>query len=1115
MAFELIEASAGTGKTFSITSRFILLLVDLTLQVGQILVLTFTEAATAELRERIRLRIREVRDVLESGRLDAMEDIGLRTGLQAVLTGPEEHTQAVKRLTNALIAFDEASIFTIHGFCRRVLSEQAFASGADFTAEVLTDDLPLLEEVVADFARSHLGTLSVEEYGWCVEHSVFFDGASESDWRMSGRVMTSERLKTLHTIVSSPFIRLVPEGMTVEEARKQRDPAGLALAVTYELVTFVRAGLTRRKLEAGIISFGDMLLNVHTALTGPGGPRLAEALRASFRAALIDEFQDTDPLQYDIIRRIYQDSDAPVVFVGDPKQAIYSFRGGDIFTYFSATANIPQERRKTLDINYRSARDLVAAVSAIFTFTGNTMPFADGGRTGFPVVTAHHPAGKEARELPAAPARAALHWFLLPEPSADRKGAAYGWTKSAVEPVVIQAVVREIAELVGPAPTVQGVLSHGDIAILVRTNVQAAKCQQALVDAGIPCIVRSAGSVFGSVSARELLFLLRAVVAPGNDGSVSTALLTSSLGYTAAELAALKQDTAAYGAIAERLVRLRKVWEGSQHGFMRMATALLSEGGLASGGKPVAEHILVFADAERRLTDMLHLIELLHQESILHPGPDHLTHWLERQIADLTMENEEASIRLETDAQRVQIVTVHSSKGLEYPVVFCPFTYEGCDVKLSKKGIVFCHDERDMAAIGRGEIPVLTADCGSPERMQHHMRRQHEARSEDVRLLYVALTRARQRCYVSWGLVNNMEDAALSYLLLEKADRAVLKGLGHAGVIAPVQRMIRASHGAMSSSQVRVTSRPPAVQHGDGEMHDGTSLRARTFDRLMVPASWQYTSYTSLTSEWVRSGKDTDGAVELPAMAPVAGDSIFAFPSGARTGKVWHRLFEVLDFGATDEQTACAVEKILKRNSFDITLVPAVQAMVRAVLARPLGPAQFRLRSVGRHSCVRELDFVFSCRHYATADVRAALARSGSGAHPAFIRAAGGLHDRDVRGFMIGTIDLLVGHEGRFYLIDYKSNNLGPTPEHYGERGMLDAMAREHYYLQYLIYTVAVHRYLRTRVPGYGYERHFGGVFYLFLRGMAAGTGQGVFFDRPALSLVNALESRLLAGEGS
>jgi exodeoxyribonuclease V beta subunit len=633
------------------------------------------------------------------------------------------------------------------------------------------------------------------------------------------------------------------------------------------------------------------------------------------------------------------------------------------------------------------------------------------------------------------------------------------------------------------------------------------------VDAGIPCIVKSAGSVFGSVSARELLYLLRAVVTPGNDGSVSAALISSTLGHTATGLAELKQETASYGAIADRLLYLRKLWEGSQNGFMRMATALLYEGGLAAGGAPVAEHVLAFVDAERRLTDLLHLIELLHQESILHPGPDHLVHWLERQIADLTKENEEASIRLETDAQRVQIVTVHSSKGLEYPVVFCPFTYEGSDVKLAKKGIVFCHDEQDMAAIGRGEIPVLTADCGSAERTEHHARHKQEARSEDIRLLYVALTRARQRCYVVWGLVNNMEDAALSRLLFDDPDRAVLKGLGHSGVIAPVLRMVKASGGAMSSSQVVPNPRLAAATAADAEMHDAAHLHARVFERSSVPASWQYTSYTSLTSDWVRSGKDTDGAVTGPETGPAPGDSIFAFPSGARTGKVWHRFFEHLDLGGTDEQTAAAVEKMVKRNSFDPVFVPAVNAMVRATLDQPLGPSGFRLRDVDTRSCVRELDFIYACRRYMTADVRAALGHPGAGVDPLFIRAAGGLRDRDIRGFMIGTIDLLVHHDGRFYILDYKSNNLGSSPEHYNRRGMMDAIAREHYYLQYLIYTIAVHRYLRTRIPGYAYEEHFGGVYYLFLRGMSAGTGQGVFFDRPSLTLVTALESRLMPAE--
>ena len=262
----------------------------------------------------------------------------------------------------------------------------------------------------------------------------------------------------------------------------------------------------------------------------------------------------------------------------------------------------------------------------------------------------------------------------------------------------------------------------------------------------------------------------------------------------------------------------------------------------------------------------------------------------------------------------------------------------------------------------------------------------------------------------------------------------------------------------------------------------------------------------------MRSGRDTDAVVAAPPARP-EGHSIFAFPAGARTGKAWHALFEHLDLQAGEEDIRKAVESMLDRHDFGREFGPAMTGMVQTALTSPLGPDGVRLSTVGAESCARELDFVFACKHFRTAEFRALLIDPASGLHASFAGASASLRDRDIQGFMIGTIDLLFRHGERFYIIDYKSNNLGGDAGLYAPASLAAAMAREHYYLQYLIYTVAVHRYLRTRLPGYTYDTHFGGVMYLFLRGMTAGTQQGVFFDRPTGSLINALEARLFGGE--
>jgi exodeoxyribonuclease V beta subunit len=1113
MAFELIEASAGTGKTYCITTRYLSLLLESGLAVNQILVVTFTEAATAELRDRIRVRIREVRDLIESDRLAMLEDPDLRDTLERLTRGPGAAERAVKRLTNAIISFDEAAIFTIHGFCTRVLREQAFSTGMDFSAEVMTDDLPVLETVVADFARSQLDSLTAEEFGWCVEHSVFFGGATENDWRVTGRLLTSKELKALHELIADPLLEIIPADPGLASARARKDPEAVALAMTHALITYAREGLARQKNQMRVLSFGDMLVRVHQALEGPGGGQLAANLRAAYRAALIDEFQDTDPLQYDIIRMIYEGTASPVVFVGDPKQAIYSFRGGDIYTYFRATAAIPETQQTTLSVNYRSAKDLVASVAKVFTATERRTPFADEGKTVFPEVTAHHEKGKEPRVIHDAAPRGALHWLLLPGPDGTGKAGGFTWTKGNAEPVVIAAVVREIGGLIARSKEVQGGLRPSDIAVLVRSNAQARFVQANLLKAGIPCIVKTLSSVYASVAAGEWLALLRAVAHPGNDADVSAALLTPSLGYTARDVAALKQDAAAYGRLAERLIALRMLWEGSQNGFMRMSSALLHEPGLALDGAAVASRLLIYADAERRLTDLLHLTELLHQESILRPGHDHLVHWLEERIAESDDENEEASIRLESDAARVQIVTVHMSKGLEYPVVFCPYTFEGKSYKLTNENVIRYHELRKRKAPASEEF-VHRADIGSAERKEHFDKRVREDRSESIRHLYVALTRARQRCYVVWGHVNNMEDAALSYLLFteDKRERKALAAAGHDAVVAPVLRLVAASKGAMASSVIDpgkdVPGPAPVLTPVQAE------LEPRTFARGHVRPSWMYASYTSLTSEWVRSGRDTDAVVIAPAVQ-AEGRSIMAFPAGARTGKAWHAFFEHLPFDAGDKAVQTAVDRMLERHGFNAEFSPAMCSMVRTVLETPLGPDGIRLASVPADACARELDFVFACGRFRTAELRVFMADHREAFPEACVAAAATLRERDMQGFMVGTIDLLLESGGRYYIIDYKSNRLGDTVAHYAAAALGNAIAHEHYYLQYLIYTVAVHRYLRTRVPGYAYETHMGGVMYLFLRGMRTGTQDGVFFTRPPLALIADLEARLFHTGGA
>lgn len=1217
---EVIEASAGTGKTYYITNKYVeLLLAEPRLRVEQILVVTFTEAATAELRDRIRARIVDVYSALsgEVVRDEVKKD--LRRTFPEIWKTEDSRARARQILRCGLTGFDEGAVFTIHGFCQRILHDKAFLTGTQFDAEVLQDDLPLLESVVFDFFRTRINRLPGFEYRSFVAHSPLYGGGSEETANDQGRPLSRTMLKQLHSIISNPMVSVMPGEFAATldpkllervnrlylEARKRfigrrdeigrkilqhqglsarkspsykpdstvprlagierflgidainpaslpegskffryseikknsggegppEDPffqaweefaeahleiepiaQGMALKLTRELIDYAREEFVARKKDAGVISFSDMLLGVYNALNDSGGERLAEDLSRTYRAALIDEFQDTDPLQFEIFRKIFDRPECTLTFVGDPKQAIYAFRGGDIEAYFSATRLISADRKQTLPENFRSSVPLVDAVSNIFTMHGSSDRFQDGGKTAFPSVRAHHRDGKDPRTIPESKPRAAFHWLLLPENPDVEEGKKAYWKKRDAEALAISAVVEEIHRIVPDSNSSDPlVLGHGDIAILVQTHSQARAVQEQLQSAGIGSVLKSVADVFSTDEARELSLILRAVASPQSERDLAAALISPLVGYTAPELVAFKEDVLAHENIINHLLELKRLWNGQRDGFNRMAARLLHFPGIPAGGSSVIQRVQEFNDAERRLTNLLHLVELLHQESIQHPGIDHLIRWFGERMSSTDEESGENGIRLESDEKRVQIVTIHSSKGLEYPVVFCPFVWNSKQHR-KKTDIIECHDPgegTDSRYQPSHVIAYLGGDAGESKRLASLAEKEHV--SESIRVLYVALTRARQRCYVVWGFANQAGKSAMEHLLLD--DRT---DLDHRKVVGPVVALVAKCKGAMSQSTIARSPRSAASGIEAGTPVPQECPGAREFARAKLDPSWSYASYSSLVRNLSRSAKDYDGsASEIPGEDAFKEHSIFSFPAGARTGIAWHALFQRLDFRSTDGQVSELVEIFLRRNGFDRRFAPAVSEMVRSALTAPLGPGHATLDSLDRKKSVRELEFHCHFPHFEIAALRDLLDDPANGIAEPFREAARRLRKSDLTGFMKGSIDLLFEHQSTFYILDYKSNLLGPSPDGYGFSRVQEAMASDHYYLQYLIYTVAANRYLSRRVKGYSYEEHFGGAAYLFLRGLHSGSEHGVFFDRPGDRLIAALEAHITEGSQS
>lgn len=1174
----LIEASAGTGKTHAIAGLFLRLLLEKGLGVDQILVMTFTEAATAELKNRIRSNIREALRVFSGG---TVEDAFL-TGLAAAPpAGPGDPRETLIR---ALRSFDQAAIFTIHGFCRGMLRDRAFESGGLFDTELVADQSALKREIVEDFWRKTLEGASPlladflltrnffpgdlekflpndtarwnlevlpsgpvpdtapleaayrrafadlarcwesrhEEIEALLRHdslkkTVFspsrvlswirdlealfssggdgFDAAAVAGCFTTGKV--SSALKKGCSFPGHPFFSLCDRFRERWEDLRAAFDAVLADRKR-TLILEMGEELASRKGERNVQSFDDLLTRFLEALNSPGGETLGRSVRERFQAALIDEFQDTDPIQYNIFRTLFGNGKAVLFLIGDPKQAIYGFRGADIFTYMTAASEAAH--RYTLDRNWRSTPLLVRGVNALFSPVPR--PFVFSG-IGFPSVEPAREPGDEPAGDPGAPLRI---WFL---PAPDPEGREIG--KGVAGKLLSRAVGREIRRLLGAGFSLRdGTKIHeGDMAVLVRTNREARIVEEELKRQGIRSVLFSTGSIFETREALEMERVLRAAADPERERLLRTALAADLFGSKGEDLWALLEDEEEWETWLVRFREYRDLWR--ERGFMAMFQRLLErEEGIV--------RLMGFPDGERRVTNVFHLSELLHREEVEgRRTADGLVRWLSRK-RDRTggeEEREEDLLRLESDGNAVRIVTVHKSKGLQYPVVFCPFLWEG----LRSPGDgepVYCHDP------GKDGRPVL--DLGTPEREKRVALAETEGLAEALRLFYVALTRAKERCYFAWGRVRGGGTSAPAWLLHHRREWEEAGGIGamegwfsgasDGDLRKDLESITAAAHGAVELAP------PPGEGENVGPLPGETPppLSFRPFQGT-IDASWRLASYSSLLSEGKR-GPETADRDSLPEgesreeeRREGGGDPL---PKGTGTGLFFHDLLEHWDFTRTDDAAGKGlVEEKLRTHGLDPSLGDTVVSMVRRMLSAPLDPLrhEFTLSRIPREHRLNELEFHFPLKRTTPEGLRSLFGiRRNLGPGPAMDDALEGLRFSPARGFMRGFIDLVFLFEGKYYLVDWKSNFLGEGTESYGPAGIARAMAEHRYALQYTLYTVALDRYLAFRLPGYGYDTHFGGVFYLFLRGIdpERGSGYGIFRDRPPAAWIGKLAGALV-----
>ncbi len=1163
----LVEASAGTGKTHTLTTLYLRLLLEREIEPDALLVMTYTKAATAELKQRIRSRLTMLRQALVSG---SCED----ETLTALAAAQPDAERAGRLLDLALAGFDQAAIFTIHGFCQRVLSEHAFETGQAFHMELVPDQSARRQEVVDDFWRRRIDalpplflqafrqqisspeqllaqlrfaigkpylevrsavwpsdlealegeacqlrdqirelwldardeiqallsdsqTLKGNAYranwveGWCRELQAWLQGSpytapfDKADRFTPSRIAAS--VKAGQEPPHHPFFERFESYLNL--ARSCADAFDKAwVSLLQQCYDTLIAELPKRQAQAREWSYDDLLLELHKALSGATGEQLAALLRRVYPAALVDEFQDTDPVQYEILRTIYGGSEQPLFLVGDPKQAIYSFRGADLFAYLRARRELVTATYE-LDTNWRSSAALVAGVNRLLQRPERPFWYAQ---------IDFQPVKPAPREMPPLKIHGdtgpPLRLWKLPF---DEKTKV-----ESVRQAVADATADEIAHLLllaekGQAHLGQRPLAGNDFAVLVRTHGQAERIARTLRTRGINSVRSSQLSVFCTLEAESLERLLLALLEPQRGGRLRAALATPLMGWDANGLDALNRDDRQLGRIVSRFFDYHRLWR--DQGFIAMFRRLLTREGIET-------RLLDYRDGERRVTNLLHLAELLYQqESEAGPGMEALLKWLARQRQSGEAD-ENRLLRLESDSRLVRIDTLHGSKGLEYGLVFCPYLWDEGGGRQAAGPYLFHDPEADF-------MPVLELGSERFDRDREH--EQEEAMAENLRLLYVALTRACYRCYLPWGAVKNSDRSALAWLLHSGVDAApgslsewysqasningnrVDTDLADLAAGSPQSILVTSMPEDRSLPQLSFSMPPQLFQARKFSGSIGQMRRVASFSSLVAGHSEDLPDYDAVSSREV---------VMQPAPE---GFDIHGFPRGADAGRCLHAILEKVDFSdlQSGDPDGIIGEK-LALHGIEERWSPVVTEMVKNLVTTPLNGEGLTLSQIRRQQRIDEMGFHFPVHGLDPRQIRRLGEDRGFSTIPALSEGLGGVAGGRLDGFIKGFIDLIFEWRGRYYLADYKSNWLGSGVEHYHQTALHAAMLEHGYPLQYALYTLALHRYLGCRLEDYDYERHFGGVFYLFLRGLTpqSGAAFGVVAERPGWGFIDALD---------
>lgn len=1079
----VLEASAGTGKTFALAGLVTRYVAEGVATLDQMLLITFGRAASQELRERVRCQLLDA--LLAFGRPGAAGDNELITHL---LNGSDDERAARRqRLRDALADFDAATIATTHQFCQLVLKSLGVAGDTDAGVTLVESLDDVIAEIVDDCYLSMFGNER--------EHPV---------------ITRAQALKVAREVVNNPSAELRP-----------LDPAPESeAAIRVEFARTVCAELETRKRSLGILGYDDLLSRLATALEAPDSPARAR-MQQRWSIVMVDEFQDTDPVQWEVIDRAFSGR-STVILIGDPKQAIYAFRGGDIVTYLHAAETAGE--RYTLGTNWRSDGVLVDRLQRVLL----------GAHLGDPRIVVHHvDAHHTGHRLQHAHRNEPFRLRVVTRESFGLRGTQTV-KMDRLRPYIAADLATDIATLLTSGATFDGrPLQARDIAVIVEKHKDARACFDALSAAGVHAVYTGDTDIFSSDAAADWLCLLEAFDQPHRSGLVRAAATTMFFGHTADELAAQGDS------LTDRVTDTVRQW--ADHARERGVAAVLEAAQLAG----MARRVLRWHDGERHMTDMAHLTQLLHDTAHSeHYSLPALRDWLRTQRQERGGVAER-NRRLDSDAAAVQIMTVWVSKGLQYPVVYLPFAFNR---NVQQRDTVLFHDggRRCLHIGGENSADYRTVEA---------LGRREEA-SDDVRLTYVGMTRAQSQVVAWWAPSWDEPNGGLSRLLRGRApgdaqvpDKCLPPKITDADARARLQAWADAGGPALEDAILAAPTALPAEEPPSG-------LTVRRFHRH-IDTTWRRTSYSGLIRSAESSGVTSepevveldDEVADIPVQQPgTVGDEIVSpmaeLPTGAKFGSLIHAVLEHADPFAADFATE--LEKRIRENALWWPVDVAPDTLATALLPMhdtPLGPLApgTTLRRIGLKDRLRELDFEFplaggdlrgAAPSITLADVGRLLADHlpagdvlASYAHRL---TSGTLAAESLRGYLTGSVDAVLrvptADGNRYLVVDYKTNWLGEpdrplTAADYARPRMAEAMLHSDYPLQALLYCVVLHRFLRWRLPGYDPRRHLGGVLYLFVRGMCGpatpqvgGHPAGVFSWEPPADLVVALSDLLDAG---